>query len=101
MSYRKAEEILPAEVLALVQQYVDGCLIYIPRKGENHRAWGTDTKTREKLNLRNLKMYTEYLNGHTVKELAAEYFLTEKSVQRILRDQKPSKESKTFLEDEN
>ena len=88
MSYRKAEEILPAEVLTLVQQYVDGCLIYIPRRGEKHRAWGTDTKTKEKLKLRNLCMYTEYLKGSTVKELADKYFLTEKSVQRIIRDQK-------------
>ncbi len=36
MGYIKAEEILPAEVIELIQQYVDGRNIYIPRK-QNHR----------------------------------------------------------------
>ena len=32
MSYRKAEEILPRELIEVIQQYVDGENIYIPRK---------------------------------------------------------------------
>lgn len=32
MGYIRAEEILPKEVVALIQQYVDGQTIYIPRK---------------------------------------------------------------------
>lgn len=32
MSYIKAEEILPKELLETIQQYVDGQLIYIPCK---------------------------------------------------------------------
>ena len=31
MGYRKAETILPPEVVALIQQYVDGEYIYIHR----------------------------------------------------------------------
>ncbi len=40
MGYIRAEEILPAEVLELVQQYVDGRNIYIPQKAENRREGG-------------------------------------------------------------
>ena len=90
MSYVKAEEILPKEILASVQQYVDGQMLYIPRKTEEKRNWGSATDTKRKLELRNESMYAKYQAGISVKELACEYFLTEKSVQRIIRNLKSS-----------
>lgn len=87
MSYMRAEDILPKELLELVQQYVDGQMIYIPRKSESHRSWGTGTETKKYLTNRSRKIYQEYLSGITVKELAERYFLAEKSVQRIIRNQ--------------
>ena len=35
MGYMKAEEILPIEIIELIQQYVDGENIYIPRKSSH------------------------------------------------------------------
>ena len=32
MSYMKAEEVLPKELIQLIQEYTDGAYIYIPRK---------------------------------------------------------------------
>lgn len=90
MSYIKAEEVLPPEVLAVVQQYVDGQILYIPRKPDCKKTWGTCTGTKSSLELRNLRMYEQYVGGVSVKALAEEYFLTEKSVQRIIRKYKPS-----------
>ena len=90
MSYVKAEEVLPQEILASVQQYVDGQMLYIPRKTEEKRTWGSATDTKRKLELRNEIMYAKYQAGISVKELAEEYFLTEKSVQRIIRNLKSS-----------
>lgn len=90
MSYIRAEEVLPQEILASVQQYVDGQMLYIPRKTEEKRTWGSATDTKRKLELRNESMYAKYQAGISVKELADEYFLTEKSVQRIIRKLKPS-----------
>ena len=40
MGYIRAEEILPIEVIELIQQYVDGENIYIPRKSAHRQAWG-------------------------------------------------------------
>ena len=40
MGYRNAGEILPVEVIELIQQYVDGENIYIPRRSENRQKWG-------------------------------------------------------------
>ena len=44
MSYRKAEEILPRELIEVIQQYVDGENIYIPRKLEHRKGWGERTQ---------------------------------------------------------
>ena len=35
MSYRRAEEVLPRDVIELIWQYIDGENLYIPRKTEN------------------------------------------------------------------
>lgn len=88
MSYIRAEDILPKEVLELIQQYVDGQTIYIPRKSECHKSCGAGTDTKKDLMIRNRQMYAEYRFGATVRELSEKYFLTEKSVQRIIRNYK-------------
>ena len=49
MSYRKATDILPIEILQVIQEYVDGDYLYIPKKKENIKEWGTNTKTKELL----------------------------------------------------
>lgn len=86
MGYVRAEDILPKEILELVQQYADGQTIYIPRKSECHKSWGAGTETKKALMLRNRKIYEEYKNGAPISELSAKYFLAEKSVQRIIRN---------------
>lgn len=83
MSYIRAEEILPEEVLKTVQQYVDGQAIYVPRK--NKRRWGEGTDTRKTLRCRNQEIYRRYTEGSPVRALSEEFFLTEKSIQRIIR----------------
>lgn len=85
MSYKKAEEILPEEVIKLIQQYVDGQNIYIPRKAEHRRSWGAGTTYKEELRLRNHRIRMERAGGMSVSELAEKYHLSEKSISRILR----------------
>lgn len=87
MGYVKAEDILPEEVLELIWQYVDGELVYIPRKGEK-RCWGSGTGIRENLKSRNENIYRKYLQGTSVYELAESYCLSEKSIQRIIKSLK-------------
>lgn len=93
MSYIKAEEILPIEVIELIQQYVDGQNLYIPRKAENRLEWGTQTETRRALLVRNDEIYADYLAGEKVSRLAVRYYLSEKSIQRIIREKKLIKKS--------
>lgn len=85
MSYIKAEDVLPEDVLRLVQQYVDGVNLYIPRKEENRRAWGCGTCYKAELAERNACIRKGYALGVAVGELAREFHLSEKSIRRILR----------------
>ena len=85
MGYVRAEEILPIEVIELIQQYVDGETIYIPRKAAHRQAWGAGTQTRQELLMRNQQIYRDYLAGSRTSELACKCYLSKKSIQRILR----------------
>lgn len=88
MGYRKAEEILPVEIIELIQQYVDGQNIYIPRRSENRLEWGAKTATRQELSDRNHRIYLDYQQGMRVNELIDKYHLSDKSIQRIIRNMK-------------
>ncbi len=88
MGYIKAEEILPNEIIELIQQYVDGANIYIPRKQEHRQEWGSQTAYKQELQKRNQMIYRDYLSGMRVDELAKNYYLSEKSIQRVIRQEK-------------
>lgn len=88
MSYKRAEEILPQEIIKLIQEYVDGESIYIPRKKDNRQQWGQATQIKQELLHRNLSILGDYNKGYQVLELSKKYFLSEKSIQRILREMK-------------
>lgn len=88
MGYRKAETILPPEVVALIQQYVDGEYIYIPRREGNRKSWGETTGCRKETGERNRRIWQDYRSGARTDELAAKYFLSVKSIQRIVTEEK-------------
>jgi len=88
MGYIKAEQILPDELIKLIQHYVDGQNIYIPRKNENKCKWGANTGIKQELAARNKQIYVDYLEGIKLADLACKYYLSEKSIQRIIRNQK-------------
>lgn len=83
MSYIKAEDILPKELIETIQQYVSGKSIYIPCKEK--KVWGSQTKTKQYYQTRNHEICKNHKNGLSVKVLATTYSLSEKSIQRILR----------------
>lgn len=84
MSYRSAEKVLPNELIEIIQQYVDGDYLYIPRKESERKKWGDNTAIKKELAERNSSIYEEYLQGLSMEKLAEKYFLSEKSIQRIV-----------------
>ena len=88
MSYKKANKVLPNELVEIIQQYIDGEYIYIPRKETTRKKWGTDTFIRRDLSERNNLIYEDFLSGFSVSDLVERYYLSSKSVQRILLQEK-------------
>ena len=84
MSYIKAEEVLPQDLIRQIQKYADGVYIYIPRKPGTRHAWGQKTGYRWELEARNNRIRADYAAGITVSELSFRYHLSEKSIRRIL-----------------
>ena len=88
MSYKKAVYILPYDLLERVQDYVDGEFLYIPRKSGNKKEWGAKTSARKELRHRNMLIYKDFIAGNSSQELSEKYFLSMKSIQRIIREQR-------------
>lgn len=88
MGYVKAIDVLPYEIIKELQQYVSGEVLYIPKKEEDKCSWGEKTSTKRELDKRNQKIYLEFLSGISISELAERYFLVEKSIERIVRQQR-------------
>ncbi|MDU1414127.1 MAG: CD3324 family protein [Clostridium sp.] len=88
MCYVTAKQVLPIEVIEMIQNYIDGEYIYIPKKEGNKQQWGTTTNTRKELSVRNSKIYIDYKNGVSRRELAEKYFLSIKSIDRIILKEK-------------
>ena len=88
MKYENAQNVLPNEIIEIIQKYVDGSYLYIPRKDDNRKSWGENSGTKKVLGTRNKEMFYKYQQGVSIKELASSYFLTEPSVRRIIRNEK-------------
>ena len=84
MSYVKATDVLPEEVLDLIQKYVEGEYIYIPKRECNRKLWGENTKSKEEISARNTDIYKIYEAGVSVKILSEMYYLSSKSIQKIV-----------------
>ena len=85
MSYIKAEDILPQELIRQIQQYADGVTIYIPRKPGTRHSWGQETPYKSELKARNDRIRSDYAAGTAVPALSRKYHLSEKSIRRILQ----------------
>ena len=88
MSYKRAEKILPQEIIELIQEYVDGENIYIPRKKNQRKEWGETTQIKQELIHRNNCIFEDYQTGLSIYNLSEKYFLSTKSIQRIIRQMK-------------
>ena len=86
MSYIKAEEILPEELIRRIQEYADSVYIYIPRRPGNRQPWGQETTYKAELKLRNDRIRNDYASGASVTALSRKYHLSEKSIRRILQN---------------
>lgn len=88
MGYKNAICVLPDKLIASIQKYVDGEYLYIPRRAENRKRWGELKNSRHSLRMRNEAIFERYRNGISVEQLATEYYLSPKTVYKILSEMK-------------
>lgn len=88
MRYVRAQDVLPPDLLDQLQLYVDGAYLYVPRKGENRLSWGARTHSKEETRARNQEIFLRAQAGEPPARLAEVYFLTEKTIRRILSQEK-------------
>lgn len=92
MSYINVETVLPEKLVADIQKYVDGTYLYIPKLEENKKAWGEGTETRSELSRRNRSIYEDHCKGMRTQDLADHYYLSVKSIQRIVLSERRKRE---------
>lgn len=54
----------------------------------NRTNWGLKNNTRKELEIRNLSIYNDFISGISRKVLAERYFLSKKSIDRIILKEK-------------
>ena len=86
MRYSRAYELIGKELLETIQQYVDGQIIYIPKKEK--QEWGSGSSAKEFFRERNERIFQAWQKGISEDELSRRFSLSRKSIQRILRSQK-------------
>lgn len=84
MKYSKAESIFPEELLRIIQEYVQGELVYIPKPKETHLKWGEKTHCKSKVSARNAEIKSLFRDGISITELAERYFLSCESIKKIV-----------------
>jgi Mor family transcriptional regulator len=87
LNYRNGKDFLPELLLQQLQEYVEGEMIYIPRRNEQRAGWGAVNGTRFKLEKRNREIHLLYRSGMTVRELAERYHLSIDSIRKVLQKQ--------------
>jgi Mor family transcriptional regulator len=84
MGYKNGRDFLPASLLKQLQDYIQGEIIYIPKKEQTRAGWGENNGTRQTIQRRNYEIYRLYENGSTVLELIQTYHLSEDSIRKII-----------------
>jgi len=84
LKYVNARDVLPPEVLAEIQKYLCGELIYVPKRDCEKAGWGQKNGTRALVSTRNRRIVEAYRNGVSVYELMDRYFLSEASIRKII-----------------
>lgn len=84
MKYKNGKQCLPASLLQELQQYIQGELIYIPKKDAKRAGWGENNGTRRSIEIRNQEIYRKYVSGISTMELSQVYHLSTDSIRKIV-----------------
>ena len=89
MGYRKAADVLPKQLIAEIQKYIDGEMLYIPRKCEEHSRWERKAEPEKAWSCETDAFWRSIAPGKPFLISRKIIFLSVKSIQRILREKIP------------
>lgn len=84
-NYKNGKDVLPVDLLAEVQKFVQGELIYIPKKESNRAGWGEVNGARNYLHRRNREIRNLFRKGWPMERLSNHFHLSEDSIKKIVR----------------
>ncbi|GFZ82426.1 hypothetical protein GCM10008018_30450 [Paenibacillus marchantiophytorum] len=84
MSYKNGKDVLPPNLLKQLQEYIQGEIVYIPKKEQKRAGWGENNGTRIIIERRNQEIFRLYQTGSTVMELIKVFHLSEDSIRKII-----------------
>ncbi|MEK8132387.1 CD3324 family protein [Paenibacillus filicis] len=84
MGYKNGKDILPPNLLKQLQDYIQGEIIYVPKKDQTRAGWGENNGTRQSIQKRNHEIFRLYQNGYSVTELIGKFHLSEDSIRKII-----------------
>ena len=83
MNYKKGADVLPARLLKEIQEYVEGSLIYIPKRSRK-AGWGFVSGAREAIDQRNRKILNLFEHGESIEALSDRFHLGEDTIRKIV-----------------
>lgn len=84
MSYKNGRDILPPSLLKQLQEYIQGEIVYIPKREQKRAGWGENNGARLLIERRNKEIYRKYTDGSKIRELIQAYHLSEDSIRKII-----------------
>ncbi|MCJ8008643.1 CD3324 family protein [Lederbergia wuyishanensis] len=84
MQYKNGKEVLPPHLLKELQNYIQGELLYIPKKTNERAGWGEVNGSRRLIAKRNEEIYRLYQDGQSFEELERIYNLSLDSIRKIV-----------------
>jgi Mor family transcriptional regulator len=85
VNYKNGEVILPPELLERLQEYVQGEIVYIPKREKQRTGWGVNCGTKQLITKRNYEIFNLYEKGIKIPDIALEFYLAEDSIRKIIR----------------
>ena len=84
MAYKNGKDVLPKRLLEELQQYIQGEIIYIPRKEKVRVPWGEMSGTRSYIDERNNEIFKLYRKGMSIHDLGKYFSLSQDSIRKII-----------------
>ena len=84
MKYVKAQAVFPEPLLAEMQKYIQGELVYIPKSPGSYKKWGANTGAKNMIAQRNQRMVQAFKAGTSISQLVELYNLAEDTIRKIV-----------------